>query len=216
MPLGELVVVRDDHPALADRQVLVREEAEAADEPERAAASPAARSRPARAPRPRSPSRPRSLGDLAHGVHVARVAAVVQDDARPSSAGPTAASRSAGSRFRSSGPEDVAEDRRRPGVRDRVRGGDEVERRQRRPRPPGPQPTASSARWSAAVPLATANACSHAAELGEGRLELRAPAGPCSTSPSRRPRPRPHEARRRRGRRQGARPTDCVESLPRA
>ena len=37
---------------------------------------------------------------------------------------------------------------------------------------PGPQPTASSARWSAAVPFATASAWLDAAELGEGLLEL--------------------------------------------
>ena len=71
---------------------------------------------------------------------------------------------------------DVAEDRCRPRVRDRVRGGDEVERREHDLVARDRTPAASRARCSAAVPLATgermlapansANAASNSSTLG--------------------------------------------------
>ena len=125
--LGEPGVVRDDHPSLAHRHVLVREEAEAADEPESAA-------------RLATPRRPRRMGgildhdevvpvgDLPHGLHVARKAAVVEDDDRLRS-GPDRGFEVSRVEIEVVRADDVAEDRRRPRVCDRVRGGHEVQRR---------------------------------------------------------------------------------------
>ena len=72
---------------------------------------------------------------------------------------------------------------RRAGVRDRVRRGDEVERRQDRPRRRARTPTASSARWSAAVPLAHRERVREPGGRGERAPRTRRRAGPCSTSP---------------------------------
>ena len=126
--LGHPGVVRDDHPSLAHRHVLVREEAEAADEPESAA--PLAT--------PRSPRRMGGIldheevvpaGDLPHGLHVAGETAVVEDDdgLRP---GPDRGFEVRRVEVEVVRADDVAEDRRRTRVRDRVRGGHEVERRE--------------------------------------------------------------------------------------
>ncbi len=123
--LGERVVVRDEHPALARWQVLVREEAEAADVAERPARLPL----PACAERVRSVfdhGEPMAVRELEDRFDVAGMAAVMEDD-----------DRARRRRDRSLDvvdvevqvvrPADVAEHRPRPNVHDRVGGGDEVE-----------------------------------------------------------------------------------------
>ena len=114
----------DDHPALACRQVLVREEAEA----------PHIAQRPAH---PASPARPRRVSgvldhrqsvarrDFENSVHPAGVAAVVHDDDR--------ARRRADRGFEVVGTDvqacllDVTENGRRSDVPDHVRRGHEVQ-----------------------------------------------------------------------------------------
>ena len=103
------------------------------------------------------------------------------------------------------GAGDVAEDRRRPRVPDRVRRGDEVERRE-------------DDLVARAAARGEQREVQRRGAVGDRERVLRArrtrrtpprtprPSGPCSTSPSRRPRPRPNAARRRRERRPGARP----------
>ena len=125
-------------------------------------------------------------------VQVAGETGVVQDDhgLRP---GVSAASRSAGSRLRSS----ARRRRRRPASRrcatafaaaTKLSDGSTTSS-------PGPQPTPRSARWSAAVPFATASACGAPATRRNGsRARHTRPHAP----PSRRERLAPPRAARRR------------------
>ena len=80
-PAGHLVVVRDDHPAFAYRQVLIREEAETPDISER----------PAHPPVPGCTGCMRGILDhdqlmttsnVEYGIHVAGVTPVVKDENR--------------------------------------------------------------------------------------------------------------------------------------
>ena len=179
MRARELVVVGDDHPALADREVLVGEEAEAPDRTER----PARLARPAalrpRAQRPRSRRRRAALRSR-RTAHSHGKAAVVEhhDRLRPWRDRSLDVVRVEIEVVR---PEDVAEDRRRAGVANRVRHRDEGQRGEITSSP-GPTPAARSARCSAAVPLLTAIACRAPVNAGEPILELRHP-GPGAPPP---------------------------------
>src|SRR5881227_2138801 len=126
-PVGQRFAVRYDHPAFTDWQVLVRKEAETADVAERPAhsSSPACTGCVRRILDYGDAVLRRKLNDL---VHCARMAAVVQHD-----------DGSRGRRDRGFDTAhievqvvralDVAKDRRRTHMDDRVRGGDEVQGR---------------------------------------------------------------------------------------
>ena len=123
----QLLVAGDDHPALPDRKVLVGEEAEAPNLAERAAHAAIE----ARARRVRSvlyDRKPMPVGDLGDCVHRTWKAGVVQGDhclrSRCDGGGDVLRVE-----VELVGTDDVTEDRLCPGVDDRVRGGDEVERR---------------------------------------------------------------------------------------
>ena len=123
----QLLVVGDEHAALADRQVLVREEAEAADVAERAAHA-TAQACPRRVGRVLDDGEAVTLCDLVERGHVAGETGVMQDNHRL---------RLLRNRrlhicrieVQFLGADDVAENRLGAGVLDRVRRGDEVQRR---------------------------------------------------------------------------------------
>ena len=156
-PLGQLRVVGDDHPALADREVLVGEEAEATCAAERSAgAAPMCRS-----------GRMRRVLERRRGGVGARFLRVPPCRRRTRRSGArattfvlavTAASTSAGSRLRSSGPRMSQKTGVAPvcpitfAAATKLSEGTITSS-------PGPHPQASSARWRAAVPLETARAC---------------------------------------------------------
>ena len=205
MLLGEIVVVGRDHPALADRQVLVREEAETAGEAQPAALLPlpgaARRMRRVLDHRQATP-----FGDLVNRFHVAREAAVVQDDDRLR-ARPDRSLEVGRVEIQVVRAENVAEDRGRSGVRDRVCGGDEVERWQHDLVARG-APRSEQRQMQRGRPVGDGEGMLAPRRTRRKPPRMRAPSAPCSTSPRRSPRPRPREARRRRGRPRVERPRD--------
>ena len=167
--LGEAIIVRDEHAALSDRQVLVREEAETPDVAE-GAAHAATEARPGRVRRVLDDRQPPRAGERPHRVHVARVARVVERDDRL---------RAVAERRLDVGwieirlirSENVAEDGLGSRVHDRVRGGDEVQRRDdhlvSRAAPDGQEAEVERRR-----PVGHRDGVRRSAERGELALEL--------------------------------------------
>src|SRR5436190_3792511 len=168
--LGQRVVLRHDHPSLADGEVLVREEAEAADRAEGAARMPAKfTARRMRGVFDQCEAAPlHEIGDL---VHAAGMTAVVhhQDRTRLRRDRRLEVRRIDREILR---PDDVAEDRRRAGVSDRVGGCDEVQRGKKN-LVAGPQAEREQSEVKSGRAVRDGKGAFRSAQLRKSALELR-------------------------------------------
>ncbi len=198
----QLLVVGDEHAALSDRQVLVGEEAEAADVAERAAHA-TAQACPRRVGRVLDDGEAVTLCDLVERGHVAGETGVMQDNHRL---------RLLRNRrlhicrieVQFLGADDVAENRLGAGVLDRVRRGDEVQRRNHH-LVAGPATDGQQGQVQRRGAVGDGDGVLGTAERWRTRSRTPPPAAPCSTNRSEQRQALPRRARRRRSRRRAVR-----------